>query len=187
MRQQTSILWRREDLPGHDFCRLVERADGWALAGVALFAHDGRPCSLRYDVEAGADWVTRRARLSGWVGEAPIERQVEVRDGAWLLDGVECPQVAGCRDIDLGFTPATNTLPIRRLRLAVGEEAEVRAAWLPFPALEFELLAQVYRREAEGVYRYESAGGAFVRLLEVNPVGLVTRYPGLFETEASAG
>jgi uncharacterized protein len=91
--------------------------------------------------------------------------------------------VEGCIDIDLGFSPSTNLLPIRRLELAVGEEAAVTAAWLPFPSLVFERLPQVYRREGEGTYRYASSGGVFVRRLEVNPAGFVTSYPGLWQAE----
>src|SRR5690606_5431759 len=101
----------------------------------------------------------------------------------WSLNGEPCPSVAGCIDIDLGFTPATNLLPIRRLALAVGQQAEVRAAWLPFPALALEPLPQLYRRQAEHTYHYESNGGSFVRTLEVDDVGLVVRYPGLWEKE----
>jgi len=100
------------------------------------------------------------------------------RERKWYLNHAECPAVASCLDIDLGFSPSTNLLPIRRLSLAVGQSAEVRAAWLPFPSLTFEALPQVYRREGEQLYRYESGGGVFVRLLEVNPVGFVTNYPG---------
>jgi hypothetical protein len=93
------------------------------------------------------------------------------------------PAVAGCIDIDLGFSPSTNLLPIRRLSLAVGVSAAVNAAWLPFPSLVFEVLPQVYRRAGQRTYRYESGGGAFVRVLEVNATGFVTTYPGLWQAE----
>ena len=86
------------------------------------------------------------------------------------------PQVRGCIDVDLGFSPVTNTLPIRRLALPVGGEAAVRAAWLRFPELEFVPLEQVYRRLAAERYLYESAGGRFRAELEVDAWGLVTRY-----------
>jgi hypothetical protein len=39
------------------------------------------------------------------------------------------------------------------------------------------------RRIDEGTYRYESAGGRFVRELPVNGAGFVTLYPGLWEVE----
>ena len=64
-----------------------------------------------------------------------------------------------------------------------GEEAPVSAAWLRFPGFQLERLEQVYRRTGPASYRYESAGGAFVRDLEVTGAGLVTRYPGLWEAE----
>jgi hypothetical protein len=84
-------------------------------------------------------------------------------------------------DLDLNFSPSTNLLPIRRLRLDVGQEAAVRAAWLRFPGFTLEPLEQRYRRTADDAYRYESAGGAFVRDLTVNDEGFVVRYPGLWE------
>jgi hypothetical protein len=124
--------------------------------------------------------------VSGWVGDRGVDLNVSVEFGQqWRLNGTECPEVAGCIDVDLGFSPSTNLLPIRRLSLAVGEKAEVRVAWLPFPSLVFEPLPQVYRREGERTYRYESAGGSFVCTLEVNAVGLVTSYPGLWQADSA--
>lgn len=122
--------------------------------------------------------------MTGAIGDRTIDLRVSVdQERSWYLNGAECPAVAGCLDIDLGFSPSTNLLPIRRLALAVGEQAEVRAAWLPFPALVFEPLSQVYRREEATTYRYESGGGRFVRTLEVNATGFVTNYPGLWQAE----
>lgn len=82
----------------------------------------------------------------------------------------------GLRDVDLGFTPATNTLPMRRLALEVGESAEVDAVWVRFPELEVARLPQRYTRLEGMRYRYESAGGAFLAELEVDANGLVIRY-----------
>jgi uncharacterized protein len=61
----------------------------------------------------------------------------------------------------------------------------VNAAWLAFPSLVFEVLPPVYRREEERAYRYQSAGGTFMRVLEVNAVGFVTSYPGLWQAESA--
>ncbi|HWB43000.1 MAG TPA: putative glycolipid-binding domain-containing protein, partial [Gemmatimonadales bacterium] len=83
----------------------------------------------------------------------------------------------------LAFTPATNTLPIRRLALNPGERAEVRSAWLRFPELTLEPLVQTYTRTGEATYRYEYPAGDFVAELEVGPAGLLLRYPPLWEVE----
>lgn len=178
------VVWRRLDLPGHEIARVDSSGDGWTLAGTAVFAYEGRPCRLAYTVLCDSRWRTTSATVAGSIGDRPVDLAVSVdRPGRWRLNDEICEAVEGCVDIDLGFSPSTNLLPIRRLGLAVGEAAEVRAAWLPFPALAFEPLAQIYRREGETTYRYESGGGRFVRTLEVNPTGLVTDYPGLWEIE----
>ena len=65
--------------------------------------------------------------------------------------------------------------------MAVGEQAQVKAAWLRFPSFTLERLDQVYRRIDAQTYRYESAGGAFVTEIRVNPAGFVTSYPDFWE------
>lgn len=152
------------------------------LAGTAVFAHAGEPCRLDYRITCDHGFRTRTTVVNGWVGDHDVDLIIEA-DGAggWRLNGAECPQVEGCVDVDLNFSPSTNLLPIRRLGLAVGEEAEVRAAWLRFPDFVMEPLLQVYRRTGDRAYHYESGGGEFVSELEVDEAGFVIRYGGLFE------
>ena len=68
----------------------------------------------------------------------------------------------GLVDVDLGFSPVTNTLPIRRLDPAIGEAVVVTAAWVVSRAT-IEPLPQRYIRLAERRYRYESGGGVRCR------------------------
>ena len=180
------VLWRRLDLPGHESCRVSPIRRGWELSGSAVFTHEDQPCRLDYAVDCGPDWKTRSTRITGWAGHRRIALEAN-RDatGLWYLNGSEAPDVEGCLDVDLGFSPSTNLMPIRRLSLEVGESAEVQAAWLPFPKLEFQLLPQRYTRLSESTYRYESAGGRFVRDLTVDEHGLVISYPGIWERESS--
>jgi hypothetical protein len=179
-----AVLWRRLDLPGHEIAFLDELDQGWKLSGTALFSCEEGPTKLDYAVVCDSAWRTDSAQISGAIGKRRVSLNVSVdAQRKWHLNGVECRAVEGCLDIDLGFSPSTNLLPIRRLALAVSNEATVRAAWLPFPSLDFALLPQVYRREGKTTYLYESAGGAFVRTLEVNALGFVTSYPGLWVAE----
>lgn len=182
-----TVLWRRLDSPGHEACRLLSRDSGWQLSGTAVFAHEGQPCQLRYLILCDAGWHTAATTVTGWVGAAAVEIELTAHpDRTWRLNGRACPAVAGCIDVDLGFSPSTNMLPIRRLALAVGQEAAVRAAWLGFPGLTLAPLEQRYRRIGGGVYRYESAGGKFVTQLDVNAAGLITRYPDFWQIEAGS-
>jgi hypothetical protein len=104
--------------------------------------------------------------------------------GNWTVGGAPAPSLKGCDDIDLGFSPATNLLPIRRLELAVGASAVVRAAWIRFPELTTEVLEQTYTRLNPERYLYESAGGSFRRELIVDVFGFVLDYPDLWRAEA---
>jgi hypothetical protein len=181
-----SVIWRRLDLLGHEAARLAPHGPGWHLTGTAVFASARGPCRLDYVVVCDRDWGTLSGRVTGWLGTDLVEVEVTADAGRWRLNWVDCPAVAGCLDLDLNFSPSTNLLPIRRLGLAVGAEAPVRAAWLRFPSFALEPLDQLYRRTGDATYRYESAGGAFVRDLRVNPAGLVIDYPGLWQIEGAA-
>ncbi len=187
MREPHLILWRALDWPGHEAARL-ESVDGeWHLRGAAVLMHGGESCRLDYHVVCGPDWRTRRALVQGWIGAREVRAEIQVDDGRWRMNGAEVPAVEGCVDVDLNFSPSTNLLPIRRLELDVGQEGAVGAAWLRFPGFQLERLDQTYRRTGGHAYRYESAGGAFIRDLDVDDAGFPTRYPGLWEAEPVTG
>lgn len=180
----TSVLWRRLDQPGHDAARLSETVIGIVIHGTSVFNESGQPCRLDYRVMCNHNWQTVAARITGWLGMSEIKVKISVNAGRqWSINGRLCPDLEGCHDLDLSFSPATNLLPIRRERLEVGGRAEVRAAWLRFPELILEPLDQVYERIDESSYRYQSDHGAFEAQLTTNASGFVIDYPGLWHID----
>jgi hypothetical protein len=91
--------------------------------------------------------------------------------------------VGHCLDLDFGFTPSTNLLQLRRLALAVGQGVDAPAAWLDVSTGALTVLLQRYERRSDTTYWYEAPGFSYAALLEVDPVGFVRRYPGLWEAE----
>jgi len=182
-----AVVWRRHDIPGHEACRILPSDKGWTIEGVAVAVYDGQPCQLKYDIACDRQWLTRSAAVMGWIGERLISATV-IRDvmGQWQINGHDVEAVVGCQDIDLNFSPSTNLLPIRRLDLAIGARAEVRAAWLRFPSFALEPLEQSYTRLGAEQYRYESAVGQFVAELSVDDTGLVINYGQIWSREAAA-
>jgi hypothetical protein len=179
-----SILWQGIVLPGHEACRLFSKDSNWNLEGTAVFSYEQQPCRLTYQIVCDHQWRTLSAKVQGWVGKDSIDVQINTGSSQeWWSNGVEQPQIKGCTDIDLNFSPSTNLLPIRRLNLAIGERAVVKAAWLRFPGFTLELLPQTYQRLDEMTYRYESAGGQFVADLKVDKTGFVLEYPGIWRSE----
>ena len=187
MTDRDTILWQRLDVPGHETAVLCPDPDGWQLSGVAVFAATQHPCRLEYEIACDARWFTRRCSVNGYIGATPVNLDVvRSRSGEWTVGGTPSSTLHACDDVDLEFSPATNLLPIRRLGLAVGASATVRAAWIRFPNLTIEVLEQVYTRLSTERYLYESAGGAFRRELMVDTMGFVSEYPGLWRAEARA-
>jgi hypothetical protein len=182
-----SVLWRRLDQPGHEAARLIFQHPGWHLTGTAVFLHNQQPCRLDYLVICNSGWQTLSGKVAGWSGNKAVEIELSVDSAhCWWLNGRECPEVEGCIDLDLNFSPSTNLLPIRRLSLAIGQEAVVKAAWLRFPDFTLKPLQQLYHRIDVSTYRYESAGGRFVTNLRVNDSGFVISYPNFWEVEKAA-
>lgn len=122
-----SILWKRLDIPGHEVAEQRQTVHGWQLRGVAVFAHEERPCRLEYDIRCGGDWQTELVTLAANVGEQTVALEL-LRNpaGEWSMHGSKVWELTDCDDIDLNFSPSTNMLPIRRLGLDVGECARPR-------------------------------------------------------------
>lgn len=179
-----SILWQRLDTPGHDTCTLERNDTGWNLCGSAVFRHDGAPARLTYEVGCDAAWRTLHGHVEGTLGDRRVAfRITRTNADVWKLNDLVIPHLEDSVDLDLGFTPATNLLPLRRLDLAVGQSADAPAAWLDVSAGTLTLLIQRYERRSIATYWYEAPTVHYAALLEVASTGFVLRYPGLWEAE----
>jgi len=146
-------------------------------------AHE--PAHVRYRIVCDPAWRTLAAEVSLERVGVRRELHMTVRDGGrWWVEGEEDARLRSCTDVDLEISPSTNTIPIRRLNLTVGQESAVTAAWVRFPALTVEPLAQRYTRTGANRYRYSS--GDFATRIDVDDLGLVTRYEGGWSQEAAA-
>lgn len=182
VRPRAAVLWE-DSRGGMERCRLEEASGAPRLNGVILTAFDGVPAEVRYVVTADSAWRTTACHVVIIDPVATRRLHLHARGGAWFDDSdSEVEALRGAVDVDLGCTPATNTLPVRRLGLATGESAEITAAWVRFPELSVEPSAQRYTRLGEGTSRYESA--TYTAEIEVDEAGLVTRYADVWRARA---
>ena len=177
-----SVHWRRIDLPGQDRAELISTGQGHQLSGAAHFQDTEELVAITYFVTLKPDWTTESAALRVMAGG----RRRRVRVAAmptreWMVQGQPMPAVSGCIDLDLAFTPATNTISIRRLALEVGQSATVTAAWFDFRTNTLTPLRQIYKRISVGEYAYSCPDIHFESTLRVGTAGLVQDYPPLWE------
>ncbi len=176
-----TVLWKRLDQEGHDACRFIETDSGWTVEGTAVFDHDGVVANLAYHVTSTREWEGRTAFVSGWIGSNSFHLHIE-REGedTWRVTGCVRENLTGLKDIDLGFTPATNTSAIRRLNLVIGAEGKSEAVWLDTEDWAVKPLAQSYRRIGKAAYDYSSPQHSYRAVLLVDSFDAVTEYPGLW-------
>jgi uncharacterized protein len=154
-----------------------------------------RQLALRRDAEGR--WTHEVAASGGSspgarAGEQLPEQLPEQLAGR--LGGTGAPKdLAEALDCDLGYSPLTNTMPIRRHGLHRGGEAvDVVVAWVSVPDLGVRASRQRYepvRAEADGsaVVRFVALESDFVAELVVDADGLVVDYPGLARSVTSRG
>lgn len=149
-----------------------------------MFTDGSRPSRLLYTIATDRQWHSSRATVEGYVGRHAVRVRIVGRaDRHWQLSQRSQPQVDGCIDLDLAFTPATNLIALRRLDLAVGEQGESRAAYLEFPGMRMSLLEQTYRRVGAREFDYAAPRFGYRGRLVVDRHGAAEIYPGLFERE----
>ena len=140
---------------------------------------EGAAINASYLVEADAAWRTRRVRV-GLEGAGLLEI-VSFGEGDWShADGKAIPELDGCLDPDISMTPFTNTLPIRRLDLKVGQSANIEVAYILVPELSLRVAPQRYTHLEERLWRFESLDSGFTADITVDEEGFVVEYPGLF-------
>jgi uncharacterized protein len=181
-----AVVWKSLLIDGRDYCGLWHTAEGWLLKGTVVgVLKDQRPMLASYEIHCDENWLTHRVQIERTMaGDVKsLSLTVETR-GAWRSSGQELPALAGCDDVDLAMTPATNTVAIRRLNLQVGSSASIIAAWVKFPDLTVQPLSQRYTRLDQNTYRYASNTG-FSAEIVVDDLGFVTDYPGAWERIAA--
>lgn len=176
-------MWRDRQTDGLDRCLLTEGPDGARIEGTILRAWQGMPVEVHYRVISDLQWSTREVEVVLDMPKDHLRLVLEADgQGSWTRESQAWPDLDGCLDVDLGMTPATNTLPLRRLQLEIGQAAEVSAAWVAFPDLTVSRLDQTYERVDEHRYRYRS--GPFAADLLVDHDGLVLDYEDSWQAVA---
>jgi hypothetical protein len=156
----------------------------WQLQGCTTAVETDEPWVVDYNIILNPDWTTRRAEISSISTSGRRSTLLET-DGAgrWLVAGAPAPQLDGCLDIDLESSAMTNALPVRRLKLQVGDSADSPAAYVRALDLSVERLEQTYTRKPDkdthSQYDYTAPAFDFSCGLRYDEFGLVLAYPGI--------
>ncbi len=180
----TACWQHRGARSGFEVAYFVAREHGWRVDGTTAAIEDAQTWVVTYRIEADAAWATRSARIEARTATGRRETLLE-SDGAghWLVDGGPAPYLDGCMDVDLESSAMTNTLPVHRLDLQPGAQADAPAAYVRALTLTAGRLDQVYGRISDEAahrrYDYAAPAFGFRARLVYDDSGLVVDYPGI--------
>ncbi len=174
----------REARNGFEVVFLSTDGDGRCLEGDTAAIEGDAPWAVHYVIQVGQGWLTRSAYVTGRSRSGAYELSVEsVEPGRWLINGESAPHLDGCLDVDLESSVFTNALPVRRLQLDVGEQADAPATYIRALDLRVGRLEQRYVRlpdvNGRERYRYTAPAFEFECELVYDEFGLLLDYPGI--------
>ena len=175
------VVWRRiMDQRSFEECTASALPDGFRLAGHIIAVHADEPLIIGYEIRCASDWSAQAIAIDQVLGNTPRRLQLARAGKGWLVDGASDARLDACAEPDLGLTPSTNALAIRRLDLAIGQAATIACAWVKFPALSVEPALQRYERLGERDYRYTNIASGFTAVVAVDEVMLPVSYEGIW-------
>jgi hypothetical protein len=166
--------WRTWDHDHLETLTLRWENEGWTATGEV-----GRE-AITYVIRLSATWQVRQFLLFRDLDEPDLWLGAD-GTGRWgEINGAHRHDLAGCTDIDLPVTPFTNSIPIRRLGLAVGEHAEVTAALVEVETLGVLPVVQRYERVTARRFRRTHLDTGETTEFVVDEYGLVHDDPEAF-------
>jgi hypothetical protein len=190
MTMPTDLIWTAE-APGFEHVRIDDGHPGWTVFDSMLVrVHDGSVRRGGYTLICDKAWRTLELRIMAEQapGQMVARHLLATGEGQWSdADGRPLPELEGCIDVDIAWTPLTNTLPVKRLDLRPAEEQRIRVVYLPLPEVEPRVMEQRYTGLADGRVRYTSLASGFERELDLDREGFVLDYPGLFRRDWPTG
>ena len=194
------ISWLGTDADRWETTRIDLSNDNGFVATGFQAGMDPEPYQVFYKLDVRRGFIHShlvvRATGNGWHRELFLRRN---ESGAWTWRALakgECrlpapgapreleAELDGALDCDLGLSPLTNLMPVRRTDLHTGPgSCDITVAWVAVPQLTVHAAPQRYEHlrthDNGSAVRFTALDSGFTADLELDPDGLVVSYPGL--------
>ncbi|CAN5375434.1 putative glycolipid-binding domain-containing protein [soil metagenome] len=166
--------WQTWDTVDDETLTLRWENEGWTVSGEV-----GRE-RIHYVLRLSPTWHTRQFLLFRDFDAPDLWLATDGHARWGEMNGAHRPELDGCHDIDLDCTPFTNTLPIRRLPLDVGDEMELPVVLVDVETLSVVPVRHRFQRLAPRRWTLERSGSGEVSEFDVDEYGLVLDAPDRF-------
>lgn len=185
-RMEKNMLWKGLLTNSLENALISKNANGLKVSSTVVGHYQDKVFQVDYSIESNPTWMTTSFKIytrhSNRFQHDFLQRD---QHGVWWSKGERVPQFADCIDIDISATPLTNTLPLNRLRLSIGQSSVVKVVYIDVFELTMRPAWQKYTRLTERTYRYENVPNDFEAVITVDDLGFVVDYPNLYTRTAS--
>lgn len=183
-----SFLWEGIEYNSLENCLVASSEGKVDIDSRIIGYYEEKIFRVDYAVKANADWETLAADVDVVIDGKRFHVILEGDGkGSWTCDSKPSTEFQGCVDIDISLTPLTNTLPVRRLNLAIDETKQFRVLYLDVLNKTVKPVVQKYTRVARNSYRFENVPNDFEAVIDVDDDGFVVTYPELFIRRSNRG
>ncbi|MCA9833628.1 MAG: putative glycolipid-binding domain-containing protein [Thermomicrobiales bacterium] len=181
----SELIWQHLDTPGWEHVRVIADHPEWTVFDSIFVRHDAdRILRGGYTLVMDKAWRTLELRLMLETSPGVMDalHLLTEGDGRWTdAEGRPMPQLDGCLDVDIRWTPLTNSLPINRLGLDDGDSADITVAYISLPDLVALPIQQTYSHTGAGDFRYTNRASGFSADIVTDADGYVISYPERFQ------
>jgi len=163
--------WRTWDSEHLETLTLRWENEGWTATGEV-----GRE-AITYVIRLSATWQVRQFLLFRDLDEPDLWLGAD-GSGRWgEVNGAHRHDLAGCSDLALTCTPFTSSVTIRRLRLDVGDAADVIAAEIDVETLGAVPVSHRFERVSARRFQRTDLETGTSTLVDIDEYGLVHDMP----------
>lgn len=180
------VMWKTFNGVGLEHLLLLKNHENIKVNSVILAMRDNMPVRILYNIYCDLDWKVKKFDIQIFCDKHKNIILQSDGNGIWTTDSNELVEdLKGCIDIDISITPFTNTIPIRRLLLKVGESKEIKVVYVDIYNYSLTPVKQRYTCLDSNLngykYRYENLNNGFTAEFFVDKEGVVIDYPDLFK------
>ncbi len=182
---QTNLLWTGREYYSLENCIVNTTVNGTEITSTIIGKYKAKIYRVEYHIKTNKKWETKYVEIKSQHSNK-VQHHKFKNDGKgnWVTNGKQLPTVKGCIDIDIALTPFTNTLPIKRLHLAKGEEQEIQVLYFDILKNKITAAKQKYIRLSDSEYKFENVPNNFEAIIKIDKQGFIIDYPSLFENTA---
>jgi hypothetical protein len=178
---QVNLIWKATEYDSLENCIVTITANEVIIKSVIVGCKENVIFRIDYTIKTNSNWETLFCELITQFGNARqvISFQGDGK-GNWITGGILAINFKGCIDVDIPFTPLTNTLPINRLKLKEQKEENIKVIYIDIMESGIRPVSQKYKRLSGQEYNYQNVPNDFEANISVDENAFVIDYPGLF-------